>query len=834
MKRLKAQYVRVDPDTILSDRAWGQRLLNRASLAKRERLDVFYSAGGVYTSKSIEAALRHRCSEVHLDERKLPNPSSSTASSSSSSSSTFRSRTAKGQFRPRISTDKRNAVHLAKDVPMEDDEEDLEQECLEEQEGEDIAGDMGGHESGDEELAEDDGGHGSDDEEAEVMEAFAAGWKAKAKTAGGRKARGWKTGASTSSSGTARSSASTAQSLADKKKVSACSSCGLRGHWKGDPECVNVQNGKDKPHSKAIEVHVVNYTFMVGCAGIPPPSCPGCKASVTVDHKFCPECGMKLLSKRGWLMVDPAGKKGAETVQSTDEEPMPRPMRDVRASKAALGKTTKPDHKVTLKPLEAMAALDSMSKTEKKSLCYLLQAEEEEDDFQRAQLPVPPSGYPRAAANVATSSTAPMPTPTTPWPSSSTTAAGTSLQPPLEAPAKKDAKVRDKATAVKKGELEEFKIELWRQSWNGSRTIPSSAAPVPNEAQARCPHRFEDLLWSSNQHGHWARCKRCDLKHILCHSERHGVLMTSHRSTTSSTCLPASGAFLYPAGLGGETVDVVRISQVKGDAKACPGLVGPSEMARWKVVFDFSDKTAQILGRRTLMCLTSTRHPALLLTDYPPEFPPGKLQLEEELRDKIKLLRDSPQSLAFVSQPMPPCDDDDAYDGDTSEDAGEDAGNVDFFGDFGDKLRKKKVEEWMNLLQSDLGVRVIADLPASEHESNASSDTELRLNKDDASITSHEFRVEILEESEDGVDDRDERNEDDRSESEVTGKQCYFHKALRRKLGHACHVLSTFAKTMLAGTTPITSLPQTTTPSMTTLFSVPASSPTMAFSGFST
>ena len=79
-------------------------------------------------------------------------------------------------------------------------------------------------------------------------------------------------------------------------------------------------------------------------------------------------------------MVDPAGKKVAEAIQSTDEEPAPRPMRDVRIPKASLGKTTKPDHKVKLKPLEAMAALDTMSKTEKKGLRYLLQAEEEEED----------------------------------------------------------------------------------------------------------------------------------------------------------------------------------------------------------------------------------------------------------------------------------------------------------------------------------------------------------------------------------------------------------------------------------------------------------------------
>ena len=46
MKRLKAQYIITDPETVISDRSWAKRLLNRALLNRRERLDVFYSAGG--------------------------------------------------------------------------------------------------------------------------------------------------------------------------------------------------------------------------------------------------------------------------------------------------------------------------------------------------------------------------------------------------------------------------------------------------------------------------------------------------------------------------------------------------------------------------------------------------------------------------------------------------------------------------------------------------------------------------------------------------------------------------------------------------------------------
>ena len=72
MKRLKAQYHRVDPDSYMSDRAWAQRLLNKCSLGRRERLDVFFSAGGRYIPSDIERALRYRCGKVHEDERRLP------------------------------------------------------------------------------------------------------------------------------------------------------------------------------------------------------------------------------------------------------------------------------------------------------------------------------------------------------------------------------------------------------------------------------------------------------------------------------------------------------------------------------------------------------------------------------------------------------------------------------------------------------------------------------------------------------------------------------------------------------------------------------------------
>lgn len=58
MHRLWAQYYRIDPDTKISDKAWAQKLLQKASLSRRERHDCFYAAGVKYDSIEIEKALR--------------------------------------------------------------------------------------------------------------------------------------------------------------------------------------------------------------------------------------------------------------------------------------------------------------------------------------------------------------------------------------------------------------------------------------------------------------------------------------------------------------------------------------------------------------------------------------------------------------------------------------------------------------------------------------------------------------------------------------------------------------------------------------------------------
>ena len=44
LRRLREEYLREDTGTTLSDRAYAQRLLSKAALTRKERMDIFFSA----------------------------------------------------------------------------------------------------------------------------------------------------------------------------------------------------------------------------------------------------------------------------------------------------------------------------------------------------------------------------------------------------------------------------------------------------------------------------------------------------------------------------------------------------------------------------------------------------------------------------------------------------------------------------------------------------------------------------------------------------------------------------------------------------------------------
>ena len=211
LKRLRNEYLREDPGTVLSDKSFAQRLLSRAGLTKRERMDVFFSAGGRYQTHDIERVLRFRCSQVHVDEKR----------------SDYRSRGDRDEDRRRSNYKKRprqfpkrsdrskpyrptrhtanvagNEESQEEDFDDDDEEDDPDNEDLE---MEALNADEGSYYEEDSGWAEDDRDRGWDEEYYEnsewgemddLREAYAAGWKAKSKSAEQRLGRGYRGGKS--------------------------------------------------------------------------------------------------------------------------------------------------------------------------------------------------------------------------------------------------------------------------------------------------------------------------------------------------------------------------------------------------------------------------------------------------------------------------------------------------------------------------------------------------------------------------------------------------------------------------------------------------------------
>ena len=175
--RLRAQYYRIDPETRISDKAWGQKLFQRASLSRRERLDCYYAAGACFESLKIKNALRVRCGKIHEDEKRGPAREPRYESTHTKGSSHFK----KKVFVNR----KINNTHVAdQEIEAEGEEErdgGSEEEPEDRQESEEGAED--------EEI---EGNSEGEINEEELKEVFAAGWKAKQKTSEVRKSRGWR------------------------------------------------------------------------------------------------------------------------------------------------------------------------------------------------------------------------------------------------------------------------------------------------------------------------------------------------------------------------------------------------------------------------------------------------------------------------------------------------------------------------------------------------------------------------------------------------------------------------------------------------------------------
>ena len=231
-------------------------------------------------------------------------------------------------------------------------------------------------------------------------------------------------------------------------------------------------------------------------------------------------------------------------------------------------------------------------------------------------------------------------------------------------------------------------------------------------------------------------------------------------------------AFLYPVGIHGSP-DIIRMSMVDGDARACPGLIGPSELSRWGAVFKFQGKQMELQGVSKPMRLTSTRHPGIDLLDVDFQHLISFWDTSEAA-EKKKLLTMAPQSLSFIAGGF---EENEGVEEASSESVAEDDDEAT------DYEERRKVEVWRNHLEEDLGILTIPTVQTGQDDTEVSS-----LSDDPPSVdtesSSHEVGVELVSEesSDDDEAEREARNRNTYVAS--TAKKKVINKSLRRKLGH--------------------------------------------------
>ena len=236
----------------------------------------------------------------------------------------------------------------------------------------------------------------------------------------------------------------------------------------------------------------------------------------------------------------------------------------------------------------------------------------------------------------------------------------------------------DLPVSVKKKRLEVFRRELYENAKDRrGRVRPSEASEIPTPLQETCEHPYDRLLWGANVHAHWATCRECKLKKVLYYSTLHGAMVEGAPQVGHDTlqsqhppvghvimdtgCRTAvagknwhdemqmkvkklglkyysveheevfrfgagspvlsTKAYVYPVTIYKEK-SWVRIAEVANTAEdrrvaECPGLIGPSELARWQVQIDFASHKVGIGGHWEPTVMSSSRHPILNLLNIP-------------------------------------------------------------------------------------------------------------------------------------------------------------------------------------------------------------------------
>lgn len=575
LKRMRQEYLQEDSGTTISDKAFAQRMLSRASLTKRERMDIFFAAGGAYVSKEIEKVLRFRCANVHQEEKShyrrpggtAVNLRPKTGLRHGEKGGSYRRADPRKPHRP----SKYHGSHVADQEPdpeaedeeQDPDEEDLEQEALTmdaDQPDEDQEEYGEEWEDWEEEYYEDETGS-----LGELKEAYAAGWNAKSRAAGARKARGYSNpgGKASSSKGSGKAKGKSKarppdnRQVADRKKTSRCAACGQMGHWHSDPICPKNRQGQGQG-----EQQEANFTGLAGSTS----------TGSTEDPPKISRVNWTLMMSRddGWERIKEYESSSSES--SDDEEPYvytrnawgTSARADTKKTKykvdlgkvlRALELVTEDDHvreklekrekKLAREEREAeekrqkrlnkaheriqryrstdasaqemITMLPHLGKAEKKELYQALKREQEEEalrhfrpDFEADFLKRRDdrrSGY-SAQAEPGSKRQSEF--------SSSSKDAG---KPP---PSRESHAMPE---PIRKKKLKEFRLGLYQAAVDKrGRLRPSEASDIPRGDQDSCPHAFERLVWAANQSAHWANCRSCGLKKVLYYSQEHGAL----------------------------------------------------------------------------------------------------------------------------------------------------------------------------------------------------------------------------------------------------------------------------------------------------------------------
>ena len=569
LRRLREEYLREDEGTVISDRAFAQRMLSRAALTRRERMDVFFSAGGKYVSKHIERVLRFRCSDIHVQE-KQQNATKPRGTGSSGYKKPFVKRPSqhhtkrtdrRGPYRPSRHT------HIAENDEDEEDQDDVDDEDLE-QEALMMNPDDEPEEYDDEEYGDEEEDYyeqypyEEEDETGttwELKEAFAAGWSAKSRAAGKKKARGYSEGPSSSKGGGKGKQRKEWRDPNERKKKSRCAACGQIGHWHSDPQCpknggasgtggtspsgANFASRNPDGDGNEPRVSRVNWTFVNGWDMVgdyesasdalltsPDESSDSEVEPVTYGKAHAPSAKAAAAPPKSKYKVDLKKVLRALAVITEDEQALKkiekRERRITREEEAAEKKRQEKVQRAHQRiqsfqstdagAQEMLTMLPYLDKEEKRQLYQALKREQEEEELRHFRHDYDRETVRRSADRKGGYSAAKA----APRPSTAASDARGSAEPP---PARSENQMPE---PVRRKKLKEFRWHLYEASLDHKgRCKPSEASDFPTKReQETCKHPFERLAWGANGEAHWASCRACGLKKVLYYSRVHGAL----------------------------------------------------------------------------------------------------------------------------------------------------------------------------------------------------------------------------------------------------------------------------------------------------------------------